>query len=167
MQQELLSLHRRIEAADTTLGILVAAGLALLLYAMGNKHEWRPHQMYFVLIALVGTIICSLALFFITNDESDWLNFRTFDESIHVDPAHVLTNTLTGGKDAYRTGVLVELSKQGFGMLGLLVLAVGATGYMAFGQKEGARWFFWGWGSLVAIGVVRSIVVRVRTKVKT
>jgi hypothetical protein len=158
MQQELLSLHRRIEAADPNIGVLVAAGVALLLYAMGNKHLWHPFQLWFVFIAFVGTMLLMIALVIVTNAETDWLRFRIFDDGIQKDAARVLSETLTGGKDAYRTGVLVERTKQGLCRLGSLVLSLGATGYMAFGQKDGAWWFLWGWGLLVFLGVLRWVL---------
>ena len=160
MQQELITLHRRIEATDTTLGILIAGGLALLLYQMGNKHLWHGVQFPFVVITLTGTLLCAASLVVVTNEDVDWLHVLRFEHGIERETARQLRNALKGGVQAFLRGQLVERTKIGLSRLAVLTLSVGATGYMMFGQRNGGSWFAGTWLSIAAFGVLRRFVVR-------
>lgn len=160
MQQELITLHRRIEATDTTLGILVTAGVALALYQMQNKHLWHAAQFPFVVITMLGTLSCVAGLVLVTNEDVDWLHLMRFEHGMAHNPAKQLGSALEGGKQAFLGGQLVERTKVGLARLGALILAAGATGYMTLGQKDGGWWLLGLWAGIGLLGLVRAFVVR-------
>jgi hypothetical protein len=113
-----------------------------------------------VILAFIGTILLIVALIFFPSISSDWLRLRVFDDGIQNDAATVLKNTLEGGKDVYGIGVVAEKGKEGLCKLGLWIFTVGATGYMAFGQRDGGWWFFIGWGTVALLGISNWLMVK-------
>jgi len=132
LQQELISLHRRIEAIDTSLGILIATGTGFVLYAMGQRPDWKAGQGFMVGMIAGSIFLAIYALVFVGNNSKDWLNLVAFFERLNKRPG-ALQEAIDGGLTAFERGRTDERDKTSRQKLAFSFAVLGAIIYAAIG----------------------------------
>ena len=133
-------MNRRVEALDTTLGIILAASFAFGLYGMGQHPNWRtfhgwPFQTAAMVLVALGGFVSLYALVFVGDDDKDWLKLQTFDYVMRSDQDKALGAAIRGALASYELNRLSERRKLGFQRTAVWLLAFGCFIYIAVGYR--------------------------------